>query len=160
MCTGTDFTHLVASSLHPSPLCNNVCIYYTTASFQCTYAFLFSSKNADSYFERWYVGIKVGDTQHKNGPCLYTVMAIWRHSVTTQKCRTSALHCKPHLFRFAFFANIASDHLEAAYILSGYNEGQFVQQGALSWISYSIYSTKDLWKLKLTMNDNHTTWRV
>ncbi len=65
-------------------------------------------------------------------------MAIWRHSVTTQKCRTSALHCKPHLFRFAFFANIASDHLEAVYILSGYNEGHFVQHGALSWISYNI----------------------
>lgn len=88
--------------------------------------------------ERWYVGIKVGGTQHKNGPCLYTVMAIWRHSVTTQKCRTSALHCKPHLFRFAFFANIASDHLDAVYILSGYNDGQFVQHGSLSWISYNI----------------------
>lgn len=77
-------------------------------------------------------GSKEGDTQHKNGPCLYIAMAIWRHSVTTQKCRTSALHRKPHLFRFAFFANITSDHLEAAYILSSYNEGQFVQHSTLS----------------------------
>lgn len=62
-------------------------------------------------------------------PCLYTVMAIWRHPVTAQNCRTSALHRKPHLFRFAFFANIAFDRSEAAYILSGCNEGQFVQHG-------------------------------
>lgn len=97
--------------------------------------------------ERWYTGIKRGDTQHKNGPCLYTVMAIWRHSVTTQKCRTSALHWKPHLFGFAFFANIASDHLEAAYILSGYNEGQLVLHGVLSWISCNIYSYERFMKV-------------
>lgn len=50
---------------------------------------------------------------------LDAAMVIWRHSVTTQKCRTSALHCKPHLFWSAFFANMASDHVEAAYTLSG-----------------------------------------
>lgn len=108
--------------------------------------------------ERWYMGIKVGNTQHKNGR-LYTVMAIWRHSVTTLKRRTSALHCWPHLFRFAFFANIASDHLEAAYILSGYNEGQ-VCPARCTVFSYSIYSSKDLCKLRVTMDDSHTTGRV
>lgn len=149
-----------SSSIPPPSLAtlNNVHINYTAASLQSTHAFLFSPKMQTlTLKEIWYVGIKGGDTQHKNGPCLHTVMAIWRHPVTTHKCRTSALHWKPHLFRFAFFANIASDHLESAYILSGYNEGQFVWHSALSWISHSMYSTKDLWKSKLTMNDNHTT---
>lgn len=99
-------------------------------------------KNGGSYCEReddmW--GSKEGILSTKMAP-VYTQW--WPCGARQYPHRNVGLQLyieKPHLFRFAFFANIASDHLEA-YILSGYNEGQFVQHGALSWISYSIYST-------------------
>lgn len=60
-----------------------------------------------------------------------TRMAIWRHCVTTQKCRTWALNRKPRLFKFAFFANMASDHASASLYFVGYNEGQPGRDGAL-----------------------------
>lgn len=73
LCTASahQLTSTALPSIHPMPLCNSVCISLTTASFQCMYAFFvfFLSKTLR---ERWYVGIKVGNTQHKNGPSIHS----------------------------------------------------------------------------------------
>lgn len=63
----------------------------------------------------WIVGVRDEDNAPGTKmPRLYPGMAVWRHSLTTQKCRTSALNRKPRLFKFAFFANMASDHSSAS----------------------------------------------
>lgn len=50
----------------------------------------------------------------KKKPRFYPGMAVWRHSVTAQKCGTRALNRQPRLFKVAFFANMASDHWSAS----------------------------------------------
>lgn len=63
----------------------------------------------------WIVGIREEDPAVSTKmPRFYPGMAVWRHSVTTHKCRSSALNLRPRLFKFAFFANMASDRSSAS----------------------------------------------